>query len=161
MAHVIGIAGAEHRLGAEWSLSDERGGASLRVFLCANGDAFAIGRSGAGATRDGVPMLGDVTVVRWGHSALLRVDGQKVEILWRASGERRLARSGERCRLCFGSFDRSQQEDPGRRGHSTEPREEVCTCACLAVFHAACDAVRVNCPSCGRGQDEIRGGNVR
>jgi hypothetical protein len=104
----------------------------LRAHRTSAGDLVVI--AATSATRDGAPLLGNLAVVAWGTSALLRIGDRRVEAAWRDAEERRAAAAGERCRLCFGPF-------------ASDEAAVVCRCAC--VFHEDCNLARVDCPSCG------------
>ena len=112
----------------------------LRVHRLESGDAVVI--TAVEATRDGVPLLGNLGVVGWGAGALIRAGRLRVDIVWQATGARRAADAGCRCRVCFGSFATT---------------EIAVSCPCEAVFHEDCDAVRVNCPACGSPREEADG----
>jgi hypothetical protein len=130
MPHEIVIAGQRLPLRSESTLSAD--GRVLWLGRMPSGDA-AVMTDGDG-TRDGLPLLGGVGVVEWGTSALLRLGGVRVEILWRAMAERRPAEGGEECPICFGGF---------------EPGVAVPACRCETLFHDECNAARVDCPDCG------------
>jgi len=104
----------------------------LRFHRLSNGDVVVI--AAGAATLDGTPLLGHLGIIAWGSGAVLRAAGERVEVRWQAAGTRRPAQAGERCRVCFGACAAG---------------EPVTLCACAAVFHDACDRVRINCPGCG------------
>src|SRR5262245_42123603 len=126
MPHVVVFDG-ERRV-----LRDTIARGALRVHRTADGDAVVV--VAGTATRDGLPVPGNLTVVEWGAAALVRAGGIRVEILWQAAEERCGAPVGWRCRRCFGQID-------------TGEAAVVCTCA--APFHDECAAVRTSCPACG------------
>ena len=105
----------------------------LRLYRSAD-DALVVLVGVAAATRDGLPVIGQLTVVESGTSALIRVGRVKAEILWRGSLTRRVVRPGQRCRVCLGGF---------------AARETAAACNCQAVFHLDCERVRISCPGCG------------
>src|SRR5690242_8066961 len=98
-----------------------------------DGARLALIASG-GATCNGVPLLGNLGLLGWGDSALVRTGELRVEIVWQRCSERRVAPPGSRCRVCFGAFAAG---------------ELARLCACEAVLHDDCHGVLVSCPSCG------------
>ena len=108
----------------------------LRVRRCADGSAVCI--TAADALRDGLPLLGNLTRIEWGSSALLRIGRTRVEIRWRAACERRPADAGACCRVCFGRFALG---------------EVAVACVCGVLFHNDCERARLTCPGCGASPD--------
>jgi hypothetical protein len=104
----------------------------LRVHRLPNADTLVI--SSAGATRDGTPLLGNLGLVPWGTSALLRAGAARVEIVWHARSEVGAADGATCCRMCFGSIAAG---------------EPALRCACAVLLHEECDKVRITCPGCG------------
>jgi hypothetical protein len=104
----------------------------LRVHRLDGGDVAVI--AAVAATRDGVPLVGNLAIVRAGDSALLRAEGVRIDLSWRSEDRRGHAGAGQRCRLCFGAFVAG---------------EPVIVCRCEAVLHEECDEVRVTCAACG------------
>ena len=85
------------------------------------------------ATRDGFPILGNLTTVAWGEGGLIRLPGLRVDIEWTGT-PRPVSANGMPCRLCFAA--------PGFE-------EMAIACACGAPFHPECHALCVSCPGCG------------
>ncbi len=104
----------------------------VRVVPLANGDAAVI--TAAAASRDGVPVVGQLARIERGSGAIIRSGSLQLAIAWQSRGERRAPVPGERCRVCFGAFDAGA---------------ETARCVCDAVFHSECDRVRLTCPGCG------------
>jgi hypothetical protein len=104
----------------------------LRLHRLANGDALVI--TSDRTTRDGLPLLGNLAVIAWGTGARLRCGSFSAEIVWQSRNEAHTAARATRCRLCFGAIAAG---------------ETVVRCACAALLHLECDAVRVTCPGCG------------
>lgn len=132
MAHEIIIDGTPHT----WRGAADLGPAGrpwLRAHRLANGDTVVI--TAAAATRDGAPLLGNLAVVPWGASALLRVGAARVEIAWQSRAETGTAPAATRCRLCFGAVTAGELQ---------------VQCSCAATFHEECDRVRHTCPACGQ-----------
>jgi hypothetical protein len=130
MSH-IAVVNAERRLLGELIALPTSGG-PLRLHRTSAGDAVVI--SAVAATRDGVPLLGNLGVVDWGTAALVRAREVRVELLWQPQTERRVAPAGWRCRICFA---------PIAAG------DEAVLCSCTQPFDAECEAVRISCPACG------------
>lgn len=140
MPHEIIFAG-ERRALRDIVEIDHPGQARLgRVLRLANGDAVVI--TAVEATRDGVPMLGNISVVSWGVGALIRVARMLVEVVWRAQSAPRAAEAGRRCRVCFGSFTAG---------------ELAVACPCAALFHSDCHTAYLSCPDCGAPREAVGG----
>jgi hypothetical protein len=108
----------------------------VRAHRLPSGDTVVI--TGSEASRDGLPLLGNLALVSWGQGGLLRVAGVRVVIEWEARAARRVIGAGRSCRLCFGAFG---------------SEEQGVICPCEAVFHGDCDAARADCPGCGRRRE--------
>lgn len=136
MAHDIRINGERFALVSFVDVGCEER-ALLRVQRTEQGDAIVFARGEM--MRDGVPVLGNLTIVAWGESTLLRVARKRVELVWREIEERRVPPANACCRLCFGPFAAG---------------ETAIVCRCTCSFHQDCDRVRSDCPACGapRGQ---------
>lgn len=132
MPHEVLIADRRLPLRDELTVGASADGPLLWLRRLANGDAAVV--AATDATRDGLPLLGGIGVIDWGTSALLRVAGVRVELLWRAATERRLAEGAEECATCFGAF---------------EPGVPAIACRCETLFHEECNAARFDCPDCG------------
>jgi hypothetical protein len=138
MSHIILLDG--ERLPLEGDLAIARGGETLlHAHRLDDGDAVLV--AARPATRDGMPLVGQLGVVARGAAGtVLRAGGLKLELAWEARATRRAARPSDRCRLCFGGCGAG----------------EVAVCpACDAVFDPACDAARLDCPGCGAPRAEV------
>jgi hypothetical protein len=132
MPHEILIADQRLPLRSELTLAVRADGPVLWLRRMANGDAVVV--TGTDATRDGLPLLGGIGIVEWGTSALVRLGGVRIEIVWRTVAERRPAEDLAECPICFGAF---------------EPGVLAIACRCETLFHDECNAARVDCPDCG------------
>jgi hypothetical protein len=140
MPHVILTDSQRHALTEVVDLAVTGGSPLLRVHRTASGDAVAMANSDL--MRDGLPLCGNLTLIPWGSSAVLRVRQLRVEIRWLARSEPRWAPPGQRCRLCFGAFAAD---------------ESAVACSCEAAFHRDCELVRLTCPACGAPKEAIAG----
>jgi hypothetical protein len=138
MPHEVVIHGERLPLHDVLDVGHAAGGPLLRFLRLPGGDAAVI--AATDATRDGRPLVGNLGVVDWGTSALLRAGGLRAEVAWRAGGERRRDVAGGRCRLCFGAF---------------APGETAVGCRCQVLFHEDCDRARLDCPACGAVREEV------
>jgi hypothetical protein len=132
MPHAIVLGDRSIPLDDVVELGRHGGGSRVRFERLPSGDAVVM--VPAGGRLDGAPMLGGIALIDWGAEALVRVAGLRIEVRWRASGERRSATAGMRCSLCFGSV---------------VPGEVVSLCRCEAPLHEECAAVMISCPCCG------------
>ena len=134
MPHDIVIEGIRHEL--RDSLDLGRAGTRLRVHRLPEGDAVLL--TSAHTTCDGLPLLGNLALVRRGEGALVRMLGLRVEVAWRDAAGVRPAGATDRCRLCLGAF---------------MPGEEAIVCRCEVVFHGECARVLITCQGCGTGAE--------
>jgi hypothetical protein len=111
--------------------------ALLRVRRGPGGEAVVL--SAGPLLRDGRVVIGGLAVVEVGRGAVLRANGARITIEWRALGGERAALAGERCRLCFTDLPTGAP---------------VRSCGCEAVFHSECDRLRHDCPACGAARPQ-------
>jgi hypothetical protein len=139
MPHEIVIDGERRTLGEVTTIGRGAAAPLLRAHRSARGDAVII--TTRAATRDGLPVVGNLTVVGWGESAIVRVaDDLKIDVVWRAAARRSTAGASRSCRLCFAAW---------------APGETATSCpGCEACFHVDCNRAQIHCPGCGASRTE-------
>jgi len=131
MPHEIDFDNARTLLRGRVDVAPDGATPLARIHRLADGDALAL--LAAPATRDGVPVLGNVVRVGWGESTVLRLAGHRLALVWSAE-LRREAAAGGTCRVCGGAFTRG---------------ESIVVCACESAHHEDCHRLRTDCLSCG------------
>jgi hypothetical protein len=132
VGHVLTVDGIRHDLRDR--VTDVAGAGDLpllRIHRTENRGVVVI--TAAPATRDGSPVLGNLTTLGLGEGGLVRVPGLRVAIEWTGKPGR-VAANGMPCRLCFAALGTD---------------ETAIACACAAPFHLECHALCVTCPGCG------------